>query len=131
LYVPLQVQDIALVLRSVILGHLWPWLPSGPCTLDALSHKKQVAANPKFTSAFCILLHLQVHNIPRSSLFIQTKFTPIGGQDRSQPLPYDPAAPLTEQVRSQSINVATSLAVANQVTQLLDSIAAKQTTQLL
>lgn len=41
---------------------------------------------------------LQAHDIQRSSLFIQTKYTPIGGQDRSQPLPYDPAAPLAEQV---------------------------------
>ncbi|WIA43819.1 hypothetical protein OEZ86_010235 [Tetradesmus obliquus] len=41
----------------------------------------------------------QAHSIPRSELFIQTKFTPIAGQDRSQPLPYDPAAPLPEQVR--------------------------------
>jgi hypothetical protein len=46
-----------------------------------------------------LLLLLQVHGISRSSLFIQTKFTPISGQDRSQPLPYDPAAPLPEQVR--------------------------------
>jgi hypothetical protein len=41
---------------------------------------------------------LQVHCIQRSSLFLQTKFTPIDGQDRSQPLPYDPKASLAEQV---------------------------------
>ncbi|KAF6254599.1 NADP-dependent oxidoreductase domain-containing protein [Scenedesmus sp. NREL 46B-D3] len=59
----------------------------------------------------------QVHGIPRSSLFIQTKFTSMGGQDRSQPLPYDPAAPLPEQVRQ---SFATSLA--NLHTQHIDSL---------
>jgi hypothetical protein len=43
-------------------------------------------------------LPLQVHGIQRSSLFLQTKFTPIDGQDRSQPLPYGPKASLAEQV---------------------------------
>lgn len=33
----------------------------------------------------------------RSDLFLQTKFTPLGGQDRSR-LPYDPSATLREQV---------------------------------
>jgi len=41
---------------------------------------------------------LQKHGIPRTSLFFQTKFTSIDGQDRPQPLPYDPKAPLAEQV---------------------------------
>ena len=38
------------------------------------------------------------YKIERSSLFIQTKFTPIDGQDLGQPLPYDRYAPLTDQV---------------------------------
>ncbi len=46
------------------------------------------------------LVELQTkHNISRKDLFIQTKFTSIRGQDQSKPLPYDPRAPLIEQVR--------------------------------
>lgn len=33
-----------------------------------------------------------------ANLFIQTKFTPFDGQDRSKPLPYDPDMPISEQV---------------------------------
>jgi len=40
------------------------------------------------------------HGIKREELFIQTKYTPISGQDRSQPLPYDPTTSITEQVRT-------------------------------
>lgn len=39
------------------------------------------------------------YQIPRQHLFIQTKFTSLNGQDLSKPLPYDPRAPLAEQVR--------------------------------
>ncbi len=39
------------------------------------------------------------YNISRKDLFVQTKFTSINGQDQSKPLPYDPRAPLAEQVR--------------------------------
>lgn len=46
------------------------------------------------------------HAIPRTSLWIQTKYTPIGGQDTTKPLPYDPKAPIEEQVKS---SVETSL----------------------
>jgi len=42
----------------------------------------------------------------REDLFVQTKFTSIGGQDPSQPLPYDPSSTVEEQVRS---SFATSL----------------------
>ncbi|KAF8520389.1 Aldo/keto reductase [Hysterangium stoloniferum] len=38
------------------------------------------------------------HNITRSDLFLQTKFTSIHGQDRSQPLPYEPTSTVREQV---------------------------------
>ncbi len=36
--------------------------------------------------------------IARDQLFVQTKFTPLGGQDPER-VPYDPSAPLHEQVR--------------------------------
>ncbi|KEP61774.1 UNVERIFIED_CONTAM: aldo/keto reductase family oxidoreductase [Hammondia hammondi] len=60
---------------------------------------------------------LREKNLPRSSLFIQTKFTPLDGQDRSKPLPYDPHAPVHEQVK-QSLR--TSLA--NLQVDFLDSV---------
>ncbi|PPQ89468.1 hypothetical protein CVT25_011994 [Psilocybe cyanescens] len=45
------------------------------------------------------LLQLQKeHDIKREDLFIQTKFTPIGGQDTSQPIPYDPSEPISKQI---------------------------------
>ncbi|KAK8853093.1 hypothetical protein IAR55_003794 [Kwoniella newhampshirensis] len=44
--------------------------------------------------------------VKREELYIQTKFTSIDGQDRSQPLPYDPKAPIPEQVKQ---SFATSL----------------------
>ncbi len=36
-------------------------------------------------------------DLQRSDLYIQTKFTPVSGQDPAR-IPYDPSAPLTEQV---------------------------------
>lgn len=40
------------------------------------------------------------HGLCRDDFFIQTKYTPIGGHDRSQPIPYDPAAPIPTQIRA-------------------------------
>ncbi|KAF0684218.1 Aste57867_23804 [Aphanomyces stellatus] len=36
--------------------------------------------------------------VTRDQIFLQTKFTSLNGQDRDQPLPYNPAAPLADQV---------------------------------
>lgn len=49
------------------------------------------------------LQHLNEQGILRDQLFIQTKFTPIDGQDPAT-IPYDPAAPIAEQVR-QSVQI--------------------------
>ncbi|KAI0363012.1 Aldo/keto reductase [Pilatotrama ljubarskyi] len=46
------------------------------------------------------------HGIKREELFIQTKYTPIGGQDLSQPLPYDPQTDIEMQIKT---SVQTSL----------------------
>ncbi|KNC99785.1 hypothetical protein, variant [Spizellomyces punctatus DAOM BR117] len=43
-------------------------------------------------------LQAVAQTFPRESLFIQTKFTPISGQDPNN-VPYDPSAPLEEQVK--------------------------------
>jgi len=40
------------------------------------------------------------HGIKREVIFLQTKYTPIGGQDLTKPLPYNPADPITEQVKA-------------------------------
>jgi len=47
--------------------------------------------------------------IKREDLFIQTKYTPIGGQDQSQPLPYDPKSSVTDQVRASFARSQTNL----------------------
>ncbi|KAJ7194198.1 NADP-dependent oxidoreductase domain-containing protein [Mycena pura] len=45
------------------------------------------------------LLTLQTkHGIKREDLFLQTKYTPIGGQTTSKPLPYDPVTSITTQI---------------------------------
>ncbi|KAJ7647013.1 NADP-dependent oxidoreductase domain-containing protein, partial [Roridomyces roridus] len=46
------------------------------------------------------LLTLQKQGINREDLFLQTKYTPIGGQTTSKPLPYDPATSITTQVNA-------------------------------
>ncbi|KIK00214.1 hypothetical protein K443DRAFT_614088 [Laccaria amethystina LaAM-08-1] len=38
------------------------------------------------------------HNIKREDLFIQTKFTPLSGQDTTKPLPYSPTSPISTQI---------------------------------
>lgn len=43
------------------------------------------------------LLALAEQGIPRNSLFLQTKFTPVNGQDHRTP--YDPVAPVSSQVK--------------------------------
>lgn len=48
------------------------------------------------------LKKLEVQGIPRHWLYIQTKFTPLAGQDSTK-IPYDPSAPLSLQVH-QSFN---------------------------
>ncbi|CAE6395003.1 unnamed protein product [Rhizoctonia solani] len=40
------------------------------------------------------------NRVSREDIFIQTKYTPIGGHDRSQPIPYDPSAPIPTQIRT-------------------------------
>jgi len=40
----------------------------------------------------------QSHNISRSSLYLQTKFTSLDGQDLAKPIPYDAKAKVEDQV---------------------------------
>lgn len=64
------------------------------------------ACQPKHYSEALVgeaLLNMQHEGIKREDVFIQTKFTPIGGQD-PEDIPYDPNATLSEQVK-QSFTV--------------------------
>lgn len=59
------------------------------------------ACQPKHYSESLVgeaLLNMQHEGIKREDVFIQTKFTPVSGQDFKE-MPYDPNASLTEQVR--------------------------------
>ncbi|TFY72121.1 hypothetical protein EVG20_g869 [Dentipellis fragilis] len=40
------------------------------------------------------------HGIKREDLYLQTKYTSIGGQDKNLPLPYNPSDPIKEQLLS-------------------------------
>ncbi|CAE6467751.1 unnamed protein product [Rhizoctonia solani] len=40
------------------------------------------------------------NRVSRDDIFIQTKYTPIRGHDRSQPIPYDPSTPISTQIRT-------------------------------
>ncbi|TFY64055.1 hypothetical protein EVJ58_g2874, partial [Rhodofomes roseus] len=44
------------------------------------------------------------HDIKREDLWIQTKFTSLGGQDRSKPLPYNPSDPIPTQIQTSVQN---------------------------
>ncbi|KAH9830336.1 Aldo/keto reductase [Rhodofomes roseus] len=44
------------------------------------------------------------HGIKREDLWIQTKFTSLGGQDRSKPLPYNPSDPIPTQIQTSVQN---------------------------
>ena len=45
------------------------------------------------------LLSLKEKGVKRESLYLQTKFTSVGGQGRSPEIPYDTKAPVAEQVK--------------------------------
>ncbi|KAI6040212.1 NADP-dependent oxidoreductase domain-containing protein [Pisolithus marmoratus] len=56
------------------------------------------------------------HGLSRKEYYIQTKYTPIGGQDPNKPLPYNPQDSVTDQIKA---SLATSLR--NLRTSYLDS----------
>ena len=89
--------------------------------LDAGFRAIDTAAQPKHydeaSAGAGVSAWLAARSAPRSSLWLQTKFTPMAGQDASKPLPYDPAAPLAAQVAA---SVASSLA--NLRTEYLDCL---------
>lgn len=55
------------------------------------------ACQPKHYNEAGVGEGIKLSGVDREQLFIQTKFTPIGGQDPSN-VPYNPSSPLKEQV---------------------------------
>jgi len=51
----------------------------------------------------------QNHNIDRQDLFLQTKFTPIGGQDITKPIPYNPSDSISQQIATSCQKSLTNL----------------------
>ena len=74
------------------------------------------ACQPKHYQEELVGKAIQISAIPRSEIFIQTKFTPLPGQDPNR-LPYDAKAPLETQVE-QSIGAS----LKNLGTEYLDSL---------
>ena len=64
------------------------------------------ACQPKHYNEAGVGEAVERSGLPRADLWLQTKFTPIAGQDPAKALPYDAKAPLEEQVHQ---SVATSL----------------------
>lgn len=74
--------------------------------LDAGFRAIDTAAQPKHyheeSAGDGVAAWLAARSAPRSSLWLQTKFTPLAGQDASKPLPYDPSTPLAAQVAASA-----------------------------
>ncbi|KAI0744023.1 Aldo/keto reductase [Daedaleopsis nitida] len=110
---------------KIIYGTAWKKERTAALVVSAVLHGFRAidtACQPKHYKEDLVGAALQIlydeHGIKREDLFLQTKYVhPIGGQDQSQPLPYDPEADIPAQVQS---SVRTSLA--NLRTTYLDSL---------
>ncbi|EPT05443.1 hypothetical protein FOMPIDRAFT_1013225 [Fomitopsis schrenkii] len=60
------------------------------------------------TSSKAVEILQTKHGIKREDLWIQIKFTSLGGQDRTKPLPYNPTDPLPAQIPTSLHNLRTS-----------------------
>src|SRR5690242_10873548 len=95
---------MAMEMPRIIYGTAWKKERTKRLVLEAISagfHAIDTACQPKHYNEAGVgeaIAELGRRGIPRSSLYIQTKFTSISGQDLLQPLPYNPRAPLFEQV---------------------------------
>ena len=59
------------------------------------------ACQPKhyFEAGVGAALREMASEVSRESIYLQTKYTPIRGQDMSRPIPYNASAPLPQQAR--------------------------------
>ena len=104
----------------IIYGTAWKKAATADLVAAAIAHGYRAidtACQPKHYFESGVGAGIAATGVPRDQIFLQTKFTPLAGQDATQPLPYDPVAPLTEQVRQ---SCATSLG--NLRTEYLDSV---------
>ncbi|KAI0745223.1 Aldo/keto reductase [Earliella scabrosa] len=109
---------------KIIYGTAWKKDRTTALVVSAVLHGFRAidtACQPRHYKEDLVGAALQIlydeHGFKREDLFIQTKYTPIGGQDTAQPLPYDPQADIPAQVQS---SVQTSLK--NLRTSYLDSL---------
>ncbi|KAJ6587221.1 NADP-dependent oxidoreductase domain-containing protein [Mycena vulgaris] len=93
--------------RKIIYGTAWKEQRTAALVVSAVLkgfRAIDTACQPKHYREDLVgeaLLTLQTqHGIKREDLFLQTKYTPIGGQTTSKPLPYDPATSITTQVNA-------------------------------
>ncbi|KAJ7747225.1 NADP-dependent oxidoreductase domain-containing protein [Mycena metata] len=83
--------------KKIIYGTAWRAVLHGFRAIDTACQPKHYRED--LVGEALLTLQKQ-HGIQRADIFIQTKYTPIGGQTRSKPLPYDPEASITEQIRA-------------------------------
>ncbi|KAH9929596.1 Aldo/keto reductase [Epithele typhae] len=112
------------VVAKIVYGTAWKKERTTAFVVNAVLHGFRAidtACQPKHYREDLVGTALQIlyekHGFKREDLFLQTKYTPIDGQDASQPLPYDPTADVASQVRA---SVQTSLAHLH--TAYLDSV---------
>ncbi|KAM6491834.1 NADP-dependent oxidoreductase domain containing protein [Amanita muscaria] len=93
--------------RKIIYGTAWKKERTVPLVVQAILHGFRAidtACQPKHYREDLVGEALSIlynnHSFKREDLFVQTKFTPISGQDRSKPLPYDPTSPIRTQILS-------------------------------
>ncbi|KAH9896138.1 Aldo/keto reductase [Cubamyces lactineus] len=98
---------------KIIYGTAWKKERTAALVVSAVLHGFRAidtACQPKHYREDLVGVALQTlqneHGIKREDLFVQTKYTPIGGQDTSQPLPYDPETDIPTQIQA---SVQTSL----------------------
>lgn len=106
---PWVVTSYGVKMPRLIYGSAWKKERTTELVLDAVRSGFRgidTACQPKHYREDLVgdaLVALQKEGYRRKDLFVQTKFTPVEGQDPEN-IPYDPAAPLTEQV-SQSFAI--------------------------
>ena len=112
------------VIPNIVYGTAWKAQRTAELVYQALSagfRGIDTACQPKhyFEPGVGVALEkaIAANLVRREDVFLQTKFTALSGQDTSKPIPYDPRAPLPEQVRQ---SVARSLS--NLKTDYIDSL---------
>ena len=109
------VSNAGVRIPAMLYGTAWKKDETADLVALALEHGFRgidTAGQPKHYDEAAVGEGLAAAGVPRDALYVQTKFTPVGGQDPRR-MPYDPAAPLAEQVeqsfRSSLSNLRTEI----------------------